>query len=190
METTYRPQSCRFGLDERTPIKQNLRPSQIRKPKVASPSWLRRCIKRYCCNISIGIVLFRGLTFLIPSILGIWLLSSGIGEISFYVDKKHDAMGIASTSTAPSKLISQNENNFPYLPSGYNPACHIKTKDVISAIGRASSDDCRIQIAEVACRSVEEKKRFALFFFFVALLSRFLKKVVTFSNTSLTSNVV
>ena len=41
------------------------------------------------------------------------------------------------------------------LPSGYTPSCPIRGKDSKSAINRAISDTCKIDIAELACRSVD-----------------------------------
>ena len=154
METKRRPQSSRSGCNEGTLTKHSLRPPATKSPQVSSPSWSRQWIKRYCCNIFIGIFLILGLIFLIQLRLGIWLLSYRSDDASHYFDKQ-ESMRVASNSTTSSKLTSQRENNSPYLPSGYTPSCKIKTKDVISAINRASSDHCRIQIAEIACRSVD-----------------------------------
>ena len=41
------------------------------------------------------------------------------------------------------------------LPSGYTPSCPIRGKESTSAINRAITDACKIEIADLACKTVD-----------------------------------
>ena len=41
------------------------------------------------------------------------------------------------------------------LPSGYTPSCPIRGKESISAINRATTDKCKKDIADLACKTVD-----------------------------------
>ena len=41
------------------------------------------------------------------------------------------------------------------LPSGYTPSCPIRGKESISAINRATTDMCKKDIADLACKTVD-----------------------------------
>ena len=70
----------------------------------------------------------------------------------------------AKSLSQPDRFIPEYEARFSNvhdmkrflkLPSGYNPPCSIKSIFSISAINRASSRSCKIELAETACKSVD-----------------------------------
>ena len=60
-----------------------------------------------------------------------------------------------SGSEQPNTSESQKEVRNINLPVGFVPSCSIRGKETISAINRATTDDCKTRIADLACRSVD-----------------------------------
>ena len=62
--------------------------------------------------------------------------------------------GVRSEYDARFSSVQNTTQNIK-LPSGYNPPCSIKNAFSTSAINRASSKSCKIELAETACKSVD-----------------------------------
>ena len=69
---------------------------------------------------------------------------------------------LLATQTPPSgegqgdiKSKSHSRTAQIHLPSGYTPSCPIRGKESISAINRATTDTCKKDIADLACKTVD-----------------------------------
>ena len=116
--------------------------SPIKKRKVGKDSnvWLSSRTK---------ILFFTLITALVA-----WLFSKYWPESLHYHGSNSQTSVPFESNSAQSQRPSESKNGIN-LPSGYTPSCSLKGKESISAINRASSDACKKQIAELACKSVD-----------------------------------
>ena len=134
-----------LGNTNNSPKKSPVR-SQIKKRRVAKEvhdGWLTSRYKRLFVCLTIAVIA--------------WLISQ-YGPVAMNLFYKSVSQNVkVSRSEQPQKSSESPAETKPVikLPSGYTPSCQIKGKDSISAINRASSEECKKQIAELACRSVD-----------------------------------
>ena len=145
-KTQSRSDPSSLGNTNNSPKKSPVR-SQIKKRRVAKEvhdGWLTSKYKRLFICLTIAIIA--------------WLVSQyGPVAMNFYYKSVSQKVKVSRSEQPQKSSESQSSEIKPAikLPSGYTPSCQIKGKDSISAINRASSDTCKKQIADLACRSVD-----------------------------------
>ena len=121
----------------------NSRPgSPMKKRRVAQEEigWLKKMSKSFFFTLSIA---------LIAVILSQYWPQNILNHLS------QSQRGSNEAEQGRSMSDSERKTTQIKLPSGYSPSCPIRGKESISAINRAITDSCKIDIADLACKTVD-----------------------------------